>query len=68
MRSRDDDNVAPRVKSDRLRGRLSPEERHRLIAEAAYERAQRRGFKGGDPVTDWLEAEQDIDARLPRPR
>ena len=41
---------------------LSPEERRRLIAEAAYHRAERRGFRGGDPVLDWLDAEAEIDA------
>jgi hypothetical protein len=44
----------------------TPEERHRMIAEAAYYRAQRREFRGGDPVEDWLAAEADIDRRLGR--
>ena len=35
-----------------------------MIAEAAYFRAERRGFQGGDPVADWLEAEAEINARL----
>ncbi|MEO1766843.1 DUF2934 domain-containing protein [Thiobacter aerophilum] len=43
---------------------VTPEERYRLIAEAAYFRAQRRGFVGGDPVQDWLEAEAEIDRML----
>ena len=30
------------------------------IAEAAYYRAERRGFVGGDPVEDWLAAENDL--------
>ena len=38
--------------------------RQGMIREAAYFRAERRGFVGGDPVTDWLEAEADIDRRL----
>lgn len=42
---------------------LSPEERWRMIAEAAYYLAQRRGF-GGDAVADWLAAEAEVDARL----
>jgi hypothetical protein len=37
-----------------------------MIAEAAYFRAERRGFNGGDPVRDWCEAEAEIDARLRR--
>jgi len=44
--------------------RLSPEERHRLIAEAAYFRASRRGFDGGADVEDWLAAEAEIDGKL----
>ncbi len=35
-----------------------------MIAEAAYYRAERRGFQGGDPVADWLEAEVEIEAML----
>jgi hypothetical protein len=42
----------------------SPEARHRMIAEMAYYRAEARGFVGGDPVQDWLEAEVEVMARL----
>jgi septation ring formation regulator EzrA len=35
-----------------------------FAAEAAYFRAERRGFNGGDAVADWLEAEAEIDRRL----
>jgi len=44
--------------------RISPEERHRLIAEAAYFRATRRGFSGDAEVEDWLAAEAEIDGKL----
>ena len=44
-----------------------PERRRRLIAEAAYFRAERRGFTGGDPLDDWLQAEAEIDRMAPRP-
>jgi hypothetical protein len=44
--------------------RKADPERERMIAEAAYFRAERRGFSGGDPLTDWLEAEAEITARL----
>lgn len=47
---------------------LSPEERQRMIAEAAYYRALQRGFSGGDSVEDWLAAEREIDERLMRAR
>lgn len=40
------------------------EERHRMIAEAAYYRALQRGFAGGDAFDDWMAAEQEIDAAL----
>jgi hypothetical protein len=39
-------------------------QRRQMIAEAAYFRAERRGFNGGDPVRDWHEAEADVDAQL----
>jgi hypothetical protein len=38
-----------------------------LIEEGAYLKAERRGFQGGNPVNDWLEAEAEIDAMLIRP-
>jgi DNA anti-recombination protein RmuC len=44
--------------------RANEDQRRQMIADAAYSRAERRGFDGGDPVTDWLEAEADIDTRL----
>ncbi|HEV8119665.1 MAG TPA: DUF2934 domain-containing protein [Candidatus Polarisedimenticolia bacterium] len=44
--------------------RVSADERRRMIAEAAYYKAARRGFAAGDPDRDWIEAEAEIDARL----
>ena len=38
----------------------APEEYQRRVAEAAYYRALERGFQGGDPMDDWLQAEQEI--------
>jgi hypothetical protein len=35
-----------------------------MVSEAAYFRAKQRGFVGGDPVTDWTEAEAEVDAIL----
>jgi hypothetical protein len=43
---------------------VTAEERHRMIAEAAYFLAQERGFTGGDPVSDWIEAERKVDREL----
>lgn len=38
----------------------SQDERHQMIAEAAYYRAMERGFCDGDPTEDWLQAEADV--------
>jgi len=43
---------------------VTEDRRRQMIADAAYFRAKRRGFSGGDPVADWLEAEAEVDARL----
>jgi len=41
---------------------ISPLERWTMVAEAAYYLAQKRGFVGGNPMEDWIEAEKEIDA------
>ncbi len=51
--------------SDAAEPWIAPEERNRMVAEAAYYRALERGFNGGDPMDDWLQAEQEIARRLP---
>jgi hypothetical protein len=38
--------------------------RHGMIAEAAYLRAERRGFSPGYELDDWLAAEAEVDALL----
>lgn len=43
---------------------VDPEQRRHLIAEAAYFKAERRGFAGGGELADWIEAEAEIDAIL----
>lgn len=45
-------------------GLAANEERWRLIAEAAYYRAQARGFVPGQEIEDWLQAEAEIDRML----
>jgi hypothetical protein len=40
------------------------ESREARIAEAAYWRAERRGFTAGYELDDWLEAEREIDREL----
>ena len=37
------------------------ETREARIAEAAYWRAERRGFGGGQELDDWLAAEKEVD-------
>lgn len=42
-----------------------PEEvRYRMVAEAAYFIAERRGFQDGDPEQDWREAEAQISSMI----
>jgi hypothetical protein len=41
-----------------------PELRRAMIAEAAFYRAEQRGFEPGRELDDWCAAESDIDARL----
>lgn len=43
-----------------------PKARRERIAEAAYFRAEKRGFRGGDPVADWIAAEHDVETELRR--
>lgn len=43
---------------------VTPEERYRMIAEAAYFRAEKRGFVGGDMAEDWLQAEAETERLL----
>jgi len=45
---------------------LSTQERHQLVAQSAYYRAERRGFEPGHELEDWLAAEQDVERLLPR--
>jgi len=40
------------------------EDRYQMIAEAAYFRAESRGFAGGSELDDWLAAEMEIDQLL----
>lgn len=43
---------------------IPPETRRQMIAEAAYYIAEHRGFCGGNPDSDWIHAEQEIDRIL----
>lgn len=39
---------------------LSAQERERLVARAAYFRAEKRGFAPGCELQDWIEAEAEV--------
>ena len=58
----------PRATTARPRAKkasgVSAEERRRRIAEAAYFKAERRGFPEDGALEDWVEAEAEIDALL----
>lgn len=46
---------------------ITAEERHRMIAEAAYYRALQRGFSAGSSEDDWLQAEHEVNQALLKP-
>jgi hypothetical protein len=43
---------------------VSAEEVRKLIAEAAYYRAKKRGFTPGHEVEDWVQAEAEVLRRI----
>ena len=44
--------------------KVTAEDRRQMIAEAAYLRAEQRGFEPGGDVEDWLAAEVEVDTLL----
>jgi hypothetical protein len=46
------------------RSEISEDVRRRMIAQAAYLRAEERGFVGGNETDDWFAAEAEVDALL----
>lgn len=57
--------AAPRVRPTlRAVPSLNESPREQMIAEAAYFRAEQRGFAPGNEMSDWLEAESDIERAL----
>ncbi len=46
---------------------FSAEDRRLMVAEAAYYLAERRGFQDGACMSDWLQAEIDIERMLEAP-
>ena len=55
----------PRALKATMSSAFNPEQQHRMICEAAYFRAERRGFVGGDPLQDWIEAEREVTRDAP---
>jgi len=52
------------VKAKLINTGITPDQRSQMIAEAAYYRAERRGFNPEGQVDDWLEAENMIDEMI----
>jgi hypothetical protein len=50
----------PRATSEKPATQVSGDDLQRLVAEAAYYRAQRRGFEPGYELQDWVEAEAEV--------
>ena len=46
-----------------ISNKVSESQRRQMIAEAAYFRAEKKGF-AGDPVADWIEAEAEVAERV----
>ena len=45
---------------------ITPEERWRMIAVAAYHKSEKHGFARGREMDDWLDAERELDELLGR--
>jgi hypothetical protein len=57
--------ATPRAKAPTPRRlQVTADARRTMIAEAAYLRAERRGFTPGHETEDWLAAEIEVDALL----
>ena len=56
--------IAPGELTPPLARFVDPEQRAALIAEAAFYRAEKRGFAPGHEMDDWIAAESEVDAKL----
>ena len=54
----------PKVNKPVARMQVSEDVRRGMVAEAAYLRAERRGFMNGNEAEDWIAAEKEVDALL----
>ncbi len=59
-----DTKTAPEGETKVATGPVSPQQRHHMIAVAAYYLAERRGFCPGCETDDWLAAQEEIDRQL----
>jgi hypothetical protein len=62
-RAQEDNQIGNYYTGPRNRA-ATAEQRLSMIRLAAYLRAEKRGFRDGDPTEDWLDAERDVDATL----
>lgn len=58
------ENITESAKTALFGIHVSPQQREHMIRDAAYSLAAKRGFVGGSPQEDWLEAEGEIDQFL----
>ena len=49
------------AKADKSSISITPEDRWKMIAIAAYHKAEARGFAPGNEVQHWLDAEEEVD-------
>lgn len=56
--------VKSSLKNSVEKNTVTPEDRYRMIATAAYFCAEQRGFAGGCEMEDWISGEAQIDAML----
>jgi hypothetical protein len=57
-------NSSAKVRAELDSVLITPDQRSQMIAEAAYYRAEQRGFSPEDQNRDWFEAEAEVDAML----
>ncbi|MBI5507998.1 MAG: DUF2934 domain-containing protein [Deltaproteobacteria bacterium] len=63
IRQQEDNQVGNYHTGPRNRA-VTAAQRSSMIQAAAYLRAEKRGFRDGDPMQDWLDAEREVDAIL----
>jgi hypothetical protein len=55
---------AKSAKTDTSMMDITPKERWKMVAVAAYHKAEKRGFAPGHDLQDWIDAEKEIAALL----